>query len=148
MPHPPTSASRGGDLVALLEQAQIHKSSLIRVTGSSGLASLLWLCRRGYEQVGYLRTGQGCPHEQPDALIVAETCDEPALRRLLSTGPHVREGGVLIFQSHLPAGAGAASAPLHDCLDQFGYAVERCLHGSHRELHVARRLPHVWKKAA
>ncbi len=81
--------------------------------------------------------------------MVAHTCDAAALQRLLSTGPHVREGGVLIFQSPLPGEtAGAAADPIHDCLDRHGYAIERCLHGSHRELHVARRLPQAWRRAA
>lgn len=149
MPHPPRSASPGRDLSDLLQQADVGKSSLIRVTGSSGLGALLWLCRRGYEQVGYLRPGQGCPHEQPDALLVAHTCDELGLQRLLSTGPQVREGGVLIFQSQLPDDPDPAHHdPLHRCLERFGYVVERCLRGSHRELHVARRLPQAWRKAA
>lgn len=147
MPQSSNGLSSGPDLVGLLEQSQVHKSSLIRVTGPSGLAALLWLCRHGYEQVGYLRAGPGCPHEQPDALIVAHTCDEAALDQLLSTGPHVREGGVLIFQSPLPASDGAED-PIHARLVRFGYRVERCLHGARRELHVARRLPCVWRKAA
>ena len=149
MPRSVNGLSGGGDLVALLEQSHVHKSSLVRVTGPSGLSALLWLCRHGYDQVGYVRTGQGCPHEQPDAVIVAHTCDEASLRRLLSEGPHVREGGVLIFPSHLPVGvADAGPDPIHDCLDRYGYAVERCVHGSRRELHVARRLAQTWRKAA
>jgi len=145
MPQSSPGLSRGPDLVDLLEQSQVHKSSLIRVTGPSGLSALLWLCRQGYEQVGYLRPGHG-PHEQPDALIIAHTCDQLSLQRLLSTGPHVREGGVLIFQSPLPAQA--EGDLIHRCLARFGYAVERCLPGTRRELHVARRRPQAWKKAA
>lgn len=149
MPRSVNGLAGGDDLVALLDQSHVYKSSLIRVTGSRGLSALLWLCRHGYDQVGYLRSGQGCPHEQPDALLVAHTCDAAALRRLLSTGPHVREGGVLIFQSRRPDDAAdAAPDPIHDCLDRHGYAIERCLHGSHRELHVARRLAQAWRRAA
>jgi hypothetical protein len=149
MPQSTVGRSSGADLVELLEQSLVHKSSLIRVTGPSGLPFLLWLCRHGYEQVGYLRAGQGCPREQPDALIVAHPCDELALDQILSTGPHVREGGVLIFQSPLPAEAGeGADDPVHRRLAQSGYSLERCLHGARRELHVARRLPQTWCKAA
>src|ERR1700742_3208372 len=92
----PSGLLRSDPFMSLLERAHVTKSSLIRVTGSSGLSALLWLCRHGYEQVGYLKPGAG-PHEQPDALIVAHTCDESTLRRLLATGPHVREGGALVF---------------------------------------------------
>ncbi|HEX2818391.1 MAG TPA: hypothetical protein VHN39_18505, partial [Phenylobacterium sp.] len=72
------NVARGGllssdPLIALLERAHVTRSSLIRVTGPSGLSAMLWLCRHGYEQVGYLKPGAG-PHEQPEALIVAHTC--------------------------------------------------------------------------
>jgi hypothetical protein len=139
MPQSPPGRSNSDDLVDLLEQADVHKTSLIRVTGPSGLSALLWLCRRGYEQVGYLRAGQGCPHEEPDALLIAHTCDDASLEALLSTGPHVREGGVLVFQSPRPPAAGHVEDPIHRRLRQSGYTVERCLHGCRREVHVARR---------
>jgi hypothetical protein len=126
-------------LISLLERAHVTKSSLIRVTGSSGLSALLWLCRHGYEQVGYLRPGAG-PNEQPDALIVAHTCDEATLHDLLVTGPHVREGGALVFQSPLPRVLAFRADPIHRLLKSHGYAVEECHHGQRRELHVARRL--------
>ena len=126
-------------LIALLRRANITRSSLIRVTGSSGLSALLWLCRHGFEQVGYLRPGAG-PHEQPDALIVAHTCDEATLLDLLETGPHVREGGALVFQSPVPRVLGFRADPIHRLLKSHVYAVEECHHGQRRELHIARRL--------
>jgi hypothetical protein len=134
-------------LMSLLERAGVTKSSLIRVTGCSGLSALLWLCRHGYQQVGYLRPGVG-PHEQPDALIVAHTCDEATLRDLLETGPHVREGGALIFQSPLPRVLAFRADPIHRLLKSQGYEVEECHHGQRRELHVARRQRHAWLDAA
>ena len=134
-------------LIALLERAHVTKSSLVRVTGSSGLSALLWLCRHGYEQVGYLRPGAG-PHEQPDALIVAHTCDEATLHDLLVSGPHVREGGALVFQSPLPRVLGFRADPVHRLLKAFGYAVEECHHGQRRELHIARRLHQAQVKKA
>lgn len=147
MPRSTVGLSSSGDLVTLLEQSDIHKSSLIRVTGNSGLSALLWLCRHGYEQVGYLRPGPGCPEEQADALIIAHTCDEVTLARLLAAGPHVRDGGILIFQSPLPL-ANDRSDPIHRRLTLAGYVVERCVHGQRRELHVARRIGQTWRKAA
>ena len=146
MPRSFTGLNRSIDLVALLEESDIHKDSLIRVTGPSGLSALLWLCRHGYEEVGYLRPGPGCPHEEADALIVAHTCDEAFLSRLLDSGPHVREGGSLLLQSPLPAGGGAD--PIHRCLARAGYRLELCVHGERRELHVARRLRGVARWAA
>ncbi len=150
---PSTQDASGGllssdPLIALLGQAKISKSSVIRVTGPSGLSALLWLCRHGFEQVGYQRPGAG-PHEQPDALIVAHTCDEARLEDLLARGPHVREGGALVFQSPLPEGSAAGIDPIHQILERYGYAVEQCRHGKRRELHMARRrfLPALQKAA-
>jgi hypothetical protein len=148
MPQDSSSGLFSSDpLVSLLERAHVTKSSLIRVTGPSGLSALLWLCRHGYERVGYLRPGAG-PHEQPDALIVAHTCDEASLRDLLEAGPHVREGGVLVFLSPLPRVLGFRADPIHRLLKGHGYAVEQCHHGHRRELHVARRRRHDWLKKA
>jgi hypothetical protein len=149
MPQVSSSGLLSSDpLMSLLERAHVTRSSLIRVTGSSGLSALLWLCRHDYQQVGYLRPGAG-PHEQPDALIVAHTCDEATLRDLLATGPHVREGGALIFQSPLPDVPDFRADPIHRLLKSHGYEVEECHHGQRRELHVARRQATVpFRKAA
>jgi hypothetical protein len=147
MPLSSTGLSSGSELLGLLGQAHVQKSDLIRVTGPSGLSALLWLCRQGFEQVGYMKPGYG-PHEEPDALIVAHTCDELSLRRLLGAGPHVREGGVLIFQSTLCDASATRADPIHRLLESHGYRVERCLHGARRELHVARRCEPRARKAA
>lgn len=133
----PSLAARAG-FVALLEDARITKFSTIRVTGTSGLSALLWLCRHGYQEVGFLRPGRGCPHEDTDALVVADTCDAASLARLLATGPHVRPGGVLIVQSALPA-EDRPTDPMHDLLHSAGYRVDRCVRGQRREVHVAQR---------
>jgi hypothetical protein len=134
-------------LLSLLRGARVTKSSLIRVTGSSGLSALLWLCRHGFEQVGYVKADGGRPHEAADALIVAHTCDYRALEKLLAAGPHVKAGGVLILRSPL-IGANDGPDPIHGLLEAHGYVVEQCLHGHHRELHVARRRADAWRKAA
>jgi hypothetical protein len=149
MPQEASSGLLSSDpLISLLERSHVSKSSVIRVTGPSGLSALLWFCRHGYEQVGYLKPGAG-QHEQPDALIVAHTCDEAFLQNLLATGPHVREGGALVFQSPLPRVLAFRADSIHRLLKSHGYAVEECHHGQRRELHVARRLPNVpMKKAA
>lgn len=129
-------------LFAMLERARVARSSLILLTGPSGLSALLWLCRHGYERVGYLRPGAG-PHEEPDALIVAHTCDAAAVGRLLAQGPRVREGGVLVFQSSLPQNPDGGVDPIHRLLASGGYVVEACHRGQRRELHVARRARRV-----
>jgi len=124
-------------LIDLLERAGVGRASAVHVTGPSGLSALLWLCRHGFERVAYVRSGVAHPHEEPDAVVVAHTCGLAWLQSLLRHGPRVREGGVLIFRSPLPA-AGPGD-PVHALLALYGYAVERCVHGAHRELHVARR---------
>jgi hypothetical protein len=133
--------------LALLRDARITRSSVIRVTGASGLSALLWLCRHGFEHAGYVKSVGGAPHENADALIVAHTCDARALESLLVDGPHVRPGGVLILRSPL-IGANDGADPIHALLEAHGYGIERRLHGHHRELHVARRREPVLSKAA
>lgn len=131
------AASASDILADLLHRAGVDKSSTIRVTGHAGLAALLWLCRHGYEQVSYVRAGP-CPADGSDLLLVPQTCDLRALETLLTHGPHPRDGGVLIVQTPEPA-AGAGADPVHELLARSGYHIERCVHGRHRELHVARR---------
>jgi hypothetical protein len=121
----------------LLHAAGVDKSSAIWVTGPAGLAALLWLCRHGYDQVGYVRRGSS-PPDSVDLLLAPQTCDLASLEAILANGPHPRDGGVLIVQTPEPA-ADAANDPVHQLLADNGYSVERCLHGHHRELHVARR---------
>jgi hypothetical protein len=126
-------------LTDLLRRAGVDKSSTIRVTGPAGLAALLWFCRHGYDQVGYVRAGP-CPADDGDLVLAPQTCDVGALATILSRGPHPRAGGVLIVQTPIPdAATPGAVDPVHDLLIRNGYRIERCLRGHHRELHVARR---------
>jgi len=134
---PPASMSDALD--ELLLRAGVGKLSTIRVTGPAGLASLLWFCRHGYEHVGYSRGGPDAA-DPIDLLFVPQTCDLQALDTILKQGPHPAEGGVLIVQTP-DARAVDGVDPVHDLLERRGYHVERCLHGRHRELHVARRRP-------
>lgn len=125
-------------LAELLDAAGVGRASRILVTGPGGLPALLWFCRHGYEQAGYVASNQARPCEDADALIVAHTCDAAWLEGLLAHGPHVREGGVLIVRSPSPPAQGRD--PVHAALARHGLAVERCVRGARRELHVARRL--------
>ncbi|THD83244.1 MAG: hypothetical protein E7812_00145 [Phenylobacterium sp.] len=133
-------------LIALLESVGVGRSSVIRVTGSSSLSALLWLCRHDYQQVGYMRAIDGAPHEEPDAIIVAHTCNELDLKRLLAVGRQVRPGGVFIFQ--LRAGDGGSALAVDWLLEQAGFTPERRLEGGHRALIVARRRTLALSKAA
>jgi hypothetical protein len=132
-----TTASVSETLADILTRAGVSKSSTIRVTGPAGLAALLWFCRHGYDQVGYARGG---PHlaDDADLVLVPQTRGLEDLERLLHQGPHPRAGGVLIVQTPEPESASGAD-PVHDLLARSGYRLELCLHGRHRELHVARR---------
>jgi len=131
---PPSSLS--DTLSEILRRAGVTKQSNIRVTGAAGLASLLWFCRHGFDHVGYSRGGPG--GDDIDLLFVPQTCDLEALDGILARGPHPAEGGVLIVQTPDVAAANGLD-PVHALLERRGYRVERCLHGRHRELHVARR---------
>lgn len=124
-------------LTDLLHGAGLGKADTIRITGPAGLAALLWFCRHGYEQVGYVGAGRGLC-EDGDLLLIPQTCSVGELELILRSGPRPRQGGVLIVQTPQQA-PGSTRDPVHDLLGRAGYQVERCLHGRHRELHVARR---------
>lgn len=147
------SQSLAGDLtppaplVELLERAGVTKSSLIRVTGPSSLSALLWLCRHGYDQVGYMRPGEGAPHEdEPDAILVAHTCGELELKPLLSAARQLQPGGAFIVR--LRTGPGSSPVGLEWLLKQYGLSVERRIEGDRRALIVARRTAIALRKAA
>jgi hypothetical protein len=137
----PRAERRGSSLsqtlTDLLHGAGLTKADTIRITGPAGLAALLWFCRHGYEQVGYVGAGRA-PCEDGDLLLVPQTCTVVELERILQHGPRPRQGGVLIVQTPQEVAEGGAD-PVHELLERAGYQVERCLHGRHRELHVARR---------
>lgn len=140
------ASSLSGTLTDLLKVAGVSKADVIRVTGPAGLAALLWFCRHGYEQVGYVRGGRGyC--EDGDLLLVPQTRSVGELEQILRCGPRPRPGGVLIVQTPQQA-PGSIRDPVHELLVRAGYEVERCLHGHHRELHVARRRGRVEHKMA
>jgi hypothetical protein len=130
----------------LLESVGVSKSSVIRVTGPSSLSALIWFCRHGFEQVGYVRPGEGCLHEEPDAIIVAHTCNELDLKRLLSVGRQVRPGGVFIFQFR--SAADASPLAIDWLLQQAGFTAEQRLERGRRALIVARRRTVALRKAA
>ena len=129
--------SRTSALTALLDAVGVTKSSLIRVTGGGALTGLLWLRRHGYERVGYGWAGSDALPQEPDAVLVTATCDEIALKRLLSVGRQVRAGGVFIFRHRLNS-AGCALG-IEWLLDQAGFVTERRFNGAHRALVIARR---------
>jgi len=128
----------GGTLGGILRRAGVDKDSEILVTGPSGLAALLWFCRHDYRHVGFVRRGPA-PANDSDCVLVPETCDVAALERILDEGPRVRRGGVLIVMTSEPTSP-ANDDPAHRLLEDRGFRIERCLHGAHRELHVARRI--------
>lgn len=134
-------------MAELFRRAGVDKTSVIRVTGRGGLATLLWLCRRGYEQVGYVRHGP-CPTDRCDLLLVLEGDDAGALAETLEQGPHLRNGGVLVVQT-AETGAGEGADAVDQLLGRCGFRVEEPVHGRHRDLHFARRdTALAWKRAA
>jgi hypothetical protein len=140
---PPEPAS----LVAFLERAGVTKSSVIRVTGPSSLPALLWFCSHGYDHVGYVRAGQGAPHdESPDAILVAHTCGEPELKLILAMARQVRPGGVLILR--LRTGPGLGPIALERLLEAHGLTVESRVENGRRALIVARRDDVTLRRAA
>ena len=142
-----TFAADGALLPRALQRAGVAKADLIRVAGPSALAAMLWLCRHGYDQVGYLRAGAPVAADEADALLVAQTCSLEALDRLLEGGVRLREGGVLIVQTPEHQARRSAGAVRH-LLRRRGFVVERCLQGRRREVHVARLRSRALRAAA
>lgn len=129
-------------LSQLLTEAGLDAASAIRVTGPGALPALIWLCRRGYENVGCLQAGARAPAEETDALLAAHTASGDWLGALLDNGPHVRRGGVVIVQT-APSG-GAAARIFHG----HGFDLVRRLPGAHRDVLVARRSGRQLREAA
>lgn len=123
-------------LADLLAQAGVARDNVIRISGPSGLAALLWFARHGYQQVGYLRPGRH-PCDDGDLLFLTQRLDTDGLSRLLAQGPLIRQGGVVILQM-LDSPEGGEHAALR-LLSAAGYRTEHCLHGRHRTVGVVRR---------
>ena len=137
---------KAAPLVKLLERVGVTRASVIRVTGPGSLSPLLWLCRHGFQQVGYVRAGEGWPHEEPDAILAAHTCNELDLKRLLAVARQVRAGGVFLFQVRTDGGTDLLA--IEWMLGAAGFEIARRLEGGHRALFVARRRAIAIQKAA
>jgi hypothetical protein len=122
----------------LLEEAGVHKDSIIRVTGPHGLAALLWLCRHGYQQAGYLRADGFATMAEAQVLIVSGPLDPPALEALLDHGPRLCDGGLLIVQTP-DAPLGDPEAP-HRIFRRHDMVMVRRVHRHGRQLCLARRV--------
>jgi hypothetical protein len=136
----------GAPLEQLLASVGVTKLSVIRITGPSALGALLWFCRHDFDEVGYVRPGDGAPHEPPDAIIVAHTCNELELKRLLAVGRQVKPGGVFLFRCRVP-GQSTLMA-LDWLLDRAGFVIDRQIVRHGRALVVARRRAAQMLKAA
>lgn len=122
-------------LARLLNEVGLRADSAIRVTGPGSLSALIWLCRRGYQNVGCLSAGRRAPADQADAVLAAHTASAEWLDDLLDHGPHVREGGVILVQGRPDLWAGAAARVFH----AHGFDLVRRLPGAHRDVLAARR---------
>lgn len=146
----PRAAHAADLLSSVLADAGLSPSSTISVTGKDGLAPLIWLCRHGFEHVTYVRSGQGCPRQAADALLVLRTTPLAELEQILAQPGQLREGGVLIVQTpdlRTPDG----DDPIHAVLERAGFRIERCImRRQNCELHVARRKTDrsAWRRAA
>jgi hypothetical protein len=122
-------------LCALLKSAGVLKTSVIRVVGQGGLHALLWLCRHGYEQAGFMHGAS--PAEPAEVVLVPSACPAGALDQILAQASHLRPDGLVVLQT--PHGAPGASDTASDTLGRHGFRVERHLSGRHRDVYLARR---------
>jgi hypothetical protein len=134
------------DVPEVLRRAGIDQHSVIQITGPDGFPTLLWLCRHGFENVGYVRSGTPCPAETADALIIPHACTADELVALLDRGPRVRHGGTLVFRAI--AANDEASRAIEAVLHRFGYHVAVRCPGGRREVSIARRDASAYARAA
>jgi hypothetical protein len=127
----------GAVLMSLLREAGVGPRSRVRVAGRDGLAPLIWLCRSGFDDVGYVRLGSGGPREPADVLLALGGLSLGELETLLSEHGLVREGGALIIKTPDLRGADGRD-PVHAILERAGFHVEHCVHRQTQELHLAR----------
>ena len=131
----------GADLLwTLLEEAGVDKRAAVRITGRDGLAPLIWLCRHGFDDVAYVRSEGGGPHETGDVLLVPHSTEPAELERLLAAHALVREGGVVVIRTPKLRSADGRD-PIHRLFETAGYTVERCVDQPSGEIHLARRQP-------
>jgi hypothetical protein len=123
------SSSFSEGLCALLKSAGVLKTSVIRVVGGGGMHALLWLCRHGYEQVGFMHGFS--PAEPADVVFAPDAGRPEVLDEILTQASHLSPGGLVVLRTR----CGAAS----DLLSQRGFRIERRLRGRHRDVYVARR---------
>lgn len=136
-PEPPQGQSSSAEgLCALLKNAGVLKTSVIRLVGRGGLPALLWLCRHGYEQVAFTRAGPG-PSEPADVVLAPNTCEPGALEAMLVQLPHVTPGAIVILRTRRPSCGERETAP--ELLRRGGFHVEQRLRGRRRDVYVARR---------
>ena len=133
-PGEPPSAAEG--VCAFLASVGIRETSAIHLVGAGALASLLWLCRHGFEEVAIL-AGPCAPSEPADLLLALDTSEPATLERLAWDMPHVRPGGVVIVRTNSARRAERARA--RALLRQHGFLIERRLHSGRRDVYVARR---------
>jgi hypothetical protein len=127
------ASSFASGLGALLQRAGVLKTSVIQVVGEGGLQALLWLCRHGYEQVGFLH-GVG-PSEPADVVLAPCAGDAAALDDALAQAAHLRAGGLMLVRAR-PSIDGEPTA---ERLARSGFRVEGRAPGAHRDLYMARR---------
>ncbi len=131
------SAKGGASALSnVFETAGIDRQSVIQITGPDALISLLWLCRHGFDNVGYVKSGAPHPAEPVDALIIPHRCTPDELLTLLDGAPIVRPGGTLIFRSALPLVEGPT---VEGVLERFGYHLQSHFGDGRHGLSVARR---------
>ena len=67
-------ARRAADVLStILDNAGVNAGSAVRVTGKGGLAPLIWLCRRGFDDVAYVHYHGGGPRDPADVLLILQS---------------------------------------------------------------------------
>jgi hypothetical protein len=131
----PSAPRSGALLLALLNQAGAGPGSRVRVIGRDGLAPLIWLCRQGFDDVGYICLAAGGPYEAADVLLALGGLTAHELAALPGQLRLLRDGGSLIVKT-TPSGA-----PADALIDGAGLLVVRRVARHGHELRLAVKAP-------
>ena len=121
---------------AFLAGLGVWRTSSIHLVGRGALASLLWLCRHGFDEVAILN-GAPAPAERADLLLCLDASGDAMFERLAAEMPRVRPGGAVILRTDRESCADRDRASR--LLGRSGFHLERRLRGGRRDVYIARR---------
>jgi len=121
---------------AFLASLGVSRTSSIHLVGRGALASLLWLCRHGFDQVAILN-GAPAPAERADLLLCLDASGAATFERLAAGMRRVRPGGTIVLRAEGQSCTDRERA--RRLLRRPGFHIERRLRSGRGDVYIARR---------